>query len=163
MSSEVETIAAGVRVRPATNADRERVKALVFGVLVEFDLRPDPEGTDADLGDIEAGYFRRGGLFELLEDEQGNLLGTVGLYPLDSQTCELRKMYFAPQLRGRGLGRELLARTVEHARRLGFTKITLETASVLESANRLYTKFGFRPIEHEHISPRCDRTYYLNL
>lgn len=158
-----EATIAGLRVRSATNADAERVRALVFDVLAEFGLRPDPAGTDADLEDIEASYTARGGLFELLEDEGGRLVGTVGLYPLDGETCELRKMYFLPELRGRGIGRELLEHTVGQARRLGFKRVTLETASVLEAAIKLYTRFGFRPLKHEHLSPRCDRSYFIDL
>ncbi len=100
-----EATIAGLRVRPATNADGERVRTLVFAVLEEFGLRPDPAGTDADLEDIEASYTARGGLFEVLEDEGGRLVGTTGLYRLDAETCELRKMYFLPELRGRGAGR----------------------------------------------------------
>jgi GNAT superfamily N-acetyltransferase len=158
-----EPTIAGLRVRAATNADLERVRGLVFDVLAEFGLRPDPAGTDADLEDIEASYWKRGGLFELLEDEGGRTVGTVGLYPLDGETCELRKMYFAPELRGRGAGRELLAHTVAEARRLGFKRIKLETHSILEAAIRLYTRFGFQPVKHEHLSPRCDRSFYLDL
>lgn len=153
----------GIRARAATNRDGERVRALVFGVLAEYGLRPAPATTDADLSDIEANYPARGGVFELFEDEQGNLLGTVGLYPVDAATCELRKMYFVAAVRGKGLGRYVLGRTVEQARRLGFKRIVLETASVLEAANHLYTRFGFRPMRHEHPSDRADRAYYFDL
>jgi hypothetical protein len=55
-------------IRSATNADRERVAELVFGVLAEYGLEPDPETTDADLQNIEANYLERGGLFEIIED-----------------------------------------------------------------------------------------------
>jgi hypothetical protein len=44
------------------------VAELVFGVLAEYGLEPDPETTDADLQDIEANYLQRGGLFEVIED-----------------------------------------------------------------------------------------------
>jgi GNAT superfamily N-acetyltransferase len=152
-----------VKIREASNTDAERIRALVYGTLAEYGLKADPESTDADLFDIEASYFRRGGVFEVLEDEAGNILGTVGLYPLGEETCELRKMYFAPALRGRGLGRQVLERTVKRARELGFKRMTLETASVLEKAVRLYTRFGFQPFEAEHKSARCDRTYFLLL
>lgn len=152
-----------VRIRAATNRDVERIKALVFGTLIEYGLLPDPDSTDADLTDIEASYFKTGGLFEVIEDEAGNLLGTVGLYPLSTETCELRKMYFAPQLRGRGLGRHMLERTVSNARRLGFKKMQLETASVLERAIRLYTRFGFKPFDSGHKSARSDQSYSLDL
>lgn len=152
-----------VKIRGATNRDAERIKALVFTTLAEYGLRPDPETTDADLSDIEASYLKTGGAFEVIEDASGNLLGTVGIYPLDAETCELRKMYFAPELRGRGLGLHVLERAVREARRLGFKKMTLETASVLDRAVRLYTRFGFKPFEAAHKSARCDSTYFLEL
>ena len=103
--------------RPATNRDAERVRHLVFGVLSEYGLKGDPETTDKDLSDLEASYARRGGVFEILEDARGNLLGTVGLYPINDETVELRKMYFAKSLRGRGLGKRALERMIEEARR----------------------------------------------
>lgn len=152
-----------VRIRAATNADGERITALVFETLREHGLCPDPEFTDADLHNIEESYFKTGGLFEVIEDGAGTLLGTVGLYPLDGETCELRKMYFAPQLRGRGLGRRVLERTLSNARRLGFKRMRLETASVLERAIKLYKSFGFKPCETLHKSARCDQTYSLDL
>src|SRR5438132_889848 len=122
---------AEIILRTATNADCKRVQALVFGVLREYDLAPDFEGTDRDIADIEAHYLKRGGIFELIEDEQGNLLGTCGLYPLTAETVELRKMYFSKNLRGRGIGKKTLQRMIETARELGFKKIYLETALVL--------------------------------
>src|SRR4051812_1019081 len=76
-----------IHMRPATNRDAERVTALVSDVLAEFGLRIDPTETDADLRDIEKNYIEAGGTFELIEDERGNLLGTVGLYRLDAETC----------------------------------------------------------------------------
>ena len=152
-----------VVIRTATNQDRDKVVALVSGVLSEFGLRLDAAATDADLNDIEESYLRSGGVFEIIEDREGNLLGTVGLFPLDEETCELRKMYFVAAARGAGLGRHVLERAVNHARRRGFKRIVLETASVLQQAIRLYTRFGFVAIESDHLSSRCDQAYVLDL
>jgi len=151
-----------IKIRPATNADCERVQNLVFGVLREYGLAPDLEGTDRDVADIEAHYIKRGGAFELLEDARGNLLGTCGLYPISDETVELRKMYFSISLRGRGMGKKTLARMIEKARALGYKKIYLETASVLKEAVALYEKFGFLPTDEKH-TPRCDAAYFLEL
>jgi putative acetyltransferase len=150
-------------IRPATNRDRDRIIALVSQVLTEHGLQADPEGTDADLLDIEGNYIQPGGVFEVLEDGDGNLLGTVGLFPLNAETCELRKMYFVTELRGRGLGRQLLERMIARARSLGFKRITLETISVLKTAIHLYTSAGFIPIETTHITARTDQAYALDL
>lgn len=152
----------GVSIRMASNSDVENIKALVFGVLDEFGLEPDLAGTDLDLLDTEASYIDRGGIFEVLEDDNGELVGTIGLYPLDDRTIELRKMYFAPEVRGRGLGGWILERTIENARNLGYLSIYLETASVLRQAVHLYEKFGFLPVDVKH-TPRCDQGYVLEL
>lgn len=154
--------------RAASNKDSERVIELVGSVLAEYGLRLNLDTVDADLKDIEGHYFSRGGIFELWESgcregsNQG-LLGSYGLYPIDTSTCELRKMYFRREARGQGLGRQTLQRAVEQARRLGFNQITLETASVLKEAIRLYTKFGFVACNSEHLTERCDQAYRLIL
>jgi putative acetyltransferase len=149
--------------RSATNDDCEHVAKLVFGVLAEFGLEADPKTTDADLQDIEANYLQRGGLFEVIEDERANLLGSFGLYPINKTTCELRKMYFVPSVRGLGLGKYVLQRTIERARELGFKEIALETSSKLIAANRLYTQFGFKPSQPDHLASRADQAYKLDL
>jgi N-acetylglutamate synthase-like GNAT family acetyltransferase len=149
-------------IRSASNNDCERVQALVFGVLREYDLAPDLDGTDRDIADIEAHYQERGGIFEVIEDCRGNLLGTCGLYPLNADTIELRKMYFAKSLRGRGIGKKTLERMIEQARARGFKKIYLETASVLKEAVALYEKFGFQPTDEKH-TPRCDAAFTLDI
>lgn len=155
-------ISSEIFVRPATNRDCEKVENLVFGILAEYGLKLDKGGTDNDISDIETHYLRRGGVFELLEDARGNLLGTIGLYPIDTETVELRKMYFAAKIRGKGFGKKMLERMIERARELGFKKIYLETAQVLREAVHLYEKYGFEPTDEKH-TPRCDRAYFLEL
>lgn len=155
-----------IKVRMAANADRERVKALVNSVLMEYGLTPEPEGTDADLEDLEKNYINRGGVFELLEGTKGELLGTVGLYPLEGdtpKTVELRKMYFVPELRGHGWGKSTMRRMIAAARELGFKRITLETHSALKEAIGLYKSFGFIPSCEGKHSARCDQVYSLEL
>jgi putative acetyltransferase len=158
-----------IRVRSAGNADRERVKALVGAVLTEYGLALEPEGTDADLENLEENYLNRGGVFELLEGAGGELLGTVGLYPMPSvgegtpKTVELRKMYFVPQLRGQGWGKKTLTRMIETARERGFKRVILETHSVLKEAIGLYKSFGFLPSCESKHSARCDQMFFLEL
>jgi putative acetyltransferase len=151
------------QLRPATNADSPAVRDLVFAALREYGLSPDPDGTDADLRDIESSYPRRGGAFDVLEASHGRILGCVGLYPLGVETCELRKMYLAPGARGCGLGRRLLDAALTTAKKLGFRFVTLETASVLKEAIALYTRYGFKPYTPDHMSKRCNQAYALDL
>ncbi|CAN5575924.1 hypothetical protein BH10ACI2_BH10ACI2_04960 [soil metagenome] len=152
-----------IAIRTANNADVEQINRLVFAVLAEFGLPPDPLGKDSDLADIEQNYFCSGGVFEIIEGPKGDLLGTCGLFRIDDETCELRKMYFVPAIREQGLGRLILDRAVRHARRLGYRSIMLETTTVLEQAIRLYTRFGFVRTHTHNVSDRIDQTYILNL
>jgi putative acetyltransferase len=150
-------------LRPATNADCESVANLVYAVLAEYHLRPDPDGTDEDIKDIEQSYLTRGGVFYVLEEKDGSVVGSYGLYPTEPGTCELRKMYLRRDHRGKGLGRRLLEHALAEARRLGFRRVTLETASVLTEAIRLYESHGFTLFTPGHLSPRCDQAYVLEL
>ncbi|MBM4029701.1 MAG: GNAT family N-acetyltransferase [Planctomycetes bacterium] len=151
------------RLRPATNADRQQITTLVYTVLGEYGLTPDPQYTDADLKDIEQSYRQRGGVFYVLETEDGAIIGSYGLYPMQPGMCELRKMYLRRDYRGRGYGRQMLEEALAQARQLGLGRITLETASVLKEAIRLYESYGFRPYRPDHLSRRCDQAYVLDL
>jgi putative acetyltransferase len=152
-----------MELRPASNQDRSAIERLVFGVLREFGLSPDPANTDADLCDIEGAYIRPGGMFDVLATPSGEILGAVGLCPVSRSTCELRKMYLDKSIRGQGHGRRLLEHALARARQLGFSRIILETANVLDKAIALYERCGFKQYTPDHKSCRCDRAYFLDL
>lgn len=149
--------------RPATNADASAIQALVFSVLQSYGLEPDPEGTDSDLNDLEKAYFHSGGYFGVVENPEARIVGCFGLYPIDAQSAEVRKMYLLPEARGLGLGKASLLRLVESAQAKGFERLQLETNQVLKEAIALYLKCGFLPLEGHTHSGRCDQAYYLNL
>lgn len=151
----------GPAIRPATNADQDAVRALVFAVLHEYDIEPAPKTTDRDLSDLEGFYGN--GMFAVLETADGDIIGTVGLAPLSGKACELRKMYLAPKYRGRGHGARLLKHAIERARALGFSRMELSTKRIMEEAIGLYTKFGFRSLESGPVDRRCDQTLVLDL
>jgi putative acetyltransferase len=151
------------RLRPANNKDCEKIANLVYDVLKEYNLKPDPEATDADLKDVEHSYFERGGTFYVLEAKDGSIVGAYGLYPAEKKTCELRKMYLHIAYRGKGLGKFLLDSALSEARQLGFKRIILETASVLKEAISLYKSYGFIEYKPRHLSSRCDQAFILEL
>ena len=150
-------------LRPATNDDRSAIERLVFTALAEHGLQPDPSGTDADLQDIQASYLAGGGMFDVLVDDAGQIVGSVGLCRVSDSTCELRKMYLAPEVRGGGWGRRLLEHALARAAELGFRRVVLETASVLRAAMALYERYGFQRYTAGHLASRCDAAYSLDL
>ncbi len=151
------------RLRPANNRDCDNIASLVDSILREYDLKLDPACTDADIKDIESSYFGRGGMFIVLETEDGSVIGAYGLYPVDEQTCELRKMYLQKAHRGKGLGKLLLEDALSKAKQLGFERMVLETAAVLTEAIALYKSYGFVQYNPQRMSSRCDQAYLLEL
>ena len=157
------TKVATANLRPATNRDRPAVASLVTTVLQEYGLKNEPCSTDSDLGDLEFHYQGRGGRFDVLENDRGEVVGCVGLYPIDTHCIELRKMYLRKDARGKGLGKKLLDHAVKNAKDMGYKRITLETAGVLKEAIKLYTKYGFQPFVAQHLARRCDQAFVLDL
>lgn len=150
-------------LRPATNNDRADIERLVFAALDEHGLKADPASTDSDLLDIQTNYFASGGTFDLLVNDSGRIVGSVGLYRVADSICELRKMYLTPEVRGCGWGRRLLEHALARAAELGFRRVVLETASVLQSAVALYERYGFQRYTPDHLAARCDAAYFLDL
>ena len=151
-----------MEIRKAQNSDADAIKALVFAVLKEYGLKPDPHATDRDLDNIEENYFNNKGYFGVIV-ENNSIIATVGLHKESESTCELRKMYCLPHSRGKGLGKIILEFSLQKAKALGYSRIVLETASPLKEAIALYKKYGFVEYLPEHMSARCDQAYELYL
>ncbi len=144
----------GLRRRPARRDDGPAVAALVFRVLGDYGLAPEPDGIDRDLEDLDG--FYRDGFFDLLHDADGVLCGTVAVRRLSADRGELRRMYLAPVCKGRGLGRACLGHALAWSRQQGIRELELETATALNEARALYRWAGFRPMDGANEARRCD-------
>lgn len=153
----------GVAIRRATRADEPAIRELVFGILRDYGMTPDPADTDRDLSDLQAHYFARGGMFDAAIDADGALVACCGSHATSDAAIELRKMYVRAGRRGEGLGKRLLERAIAFARARGSERIELETASVLKEAMAMYEKAGFLRQETPPHVTRCDRVYRLAL
>jgi GNAT superfamily N-acetyltransferase len=78
---------------------------------------------------------------------------------LASDTAEVKRMYVAPEARGRGVARALLATLEARARSLGCTRIVLDTASPLVEAARLYLREGYAEIDRYNDNPYAARWF----
>jgi DNA-binding MarR family transcriptional regulator/GNAT superfamily N-acetyltransferase len=70
-------------------------------------------------------------------------IGCVGLKLHRDAPAEMKRMWVAPEARGLGVGRRLLAEVEEHARAAGATVIHLETNGSLREAIELYRRNGY--------------------
>ena len=74
------------------------------------------------------------------------IIGGAGIAPLEnfsSDVCELQKMYFLPEARGRGIGTQMMEICLNKAREFEFSKCYLETMPYMSAAQKLYKNVGF--------------------
>ena len=136
-------------IRPITPADDPAVAAIIRTVMPEFGASgPGFAIHDPEVAHMSQAYSAPRSAYFVVED-QGRIAGGGGVAPLegaDPGTCELRKMYFLPSLRGRGVGAALMQRCLDAARGLGFRQCYLETLTGMDAAQKLYERSGFRRI-----------------
>lgn len=92
----------------------------------------------------------------------GAAAGCGGLRKLDGGRCELKRLYVRPAFRGHQIGEALLRQLIRDARAIGYRHMLLDTLPFMDSALRLYRRFGFRDIPRYNDSP-LDSTIYLGL
>ena len=88
----------------------------------------------------------RGGHHEWFDKSDA---GGSGIGHLDGETdvCELQKMYFHPDARGKGFGKQLFDLCIKAAEDFEYKYCYLESASQLKSAIKLYKKNGFKHLD----------------
>lgn len=143
------TMRTDLLLRPIRPQDSAPLKDVIIPAMAEFGhVGPGYSSEDAELDDLYSAYSVPGAAYFVLE-KAGQVVGGGGIGPLaqgEADTCELRKMYFAPSVRGQGWGRRLIDRCLETARALGYRRCYLETSDRMEAANHLYHKMGFRTL-----------------
>lgn len=138
-------------IRPLTPLDNAAIAAVIRRVSAEYGLTADKGYGVADptLDSMSEVYQPAGSAYWVIE-HQHRILGGGGIAPLAGEegVCELQKMYFLPELRGRGLARRLAVQALKEARQLGYCACYLETTANLTEAIGLYRSLGFVQISH---------------
>lgn len=141
-------MSASPSLRPIAPADDPQMAAIIRAVMPEFGADgPGFAIHDPEVDFMSQAYSAPRSLY-LVVEEDGRLIGGGGVAPLeggDGETCELRKMYFLPVARGRGLGERVANEVLHAAREFGFRSCYLETLTGMDAAQRLYRKLGFLP------------------
>ncbi len=130
--------------------DNEKIARAIREVLVEFGVpKIGTAYADKALDCMYETYEHPRSRYFVVELEK-TILGGAGIAPLenyDPGVCELQKMYFKPEARGRGLGAIMMDKCLDFARSVGFEQCYLETMPYMEDARSLYRKVGFKTIE----------------
>jgi len=77
----------------------------------------------------------------------GTIAGSIFATDGGGGVAKLRLLYVEPHARGLGIANDLVGRCITFSRAAGYTRMTLWTHTILESARRIYAAYGFRIVE----------------
>jgi GNAT superfamily N-acetyltransferase len=95
------------------------------------------------------------------EGDEAVACGTLRM--LDDSTAEVKRMFVAPEARGRGHARRILAALEDAARERGRRRVVLDTAASLHEAAALYLNEGYVAIERYNDNPYAARWFEKRL
>jgi len=120
------------------------------------------QNFDKELAELPGDYAPPAGRL-LLAEFEGQLAACVALHELDSDFCEMKRLYLRPQFRGKGVGRALAERIISEARQIGYRHMRLDTVEpVMKDAVAMYRKLGFKEIAPYCANPMAG-TIYMEL
>jgi putative acetyltransferase len=137
MTSSVVTIACA---ELSANASRALIAALNAELSTMYS---EPGANHFGLEPAEVSGKR--GAF-LVVTYNGTPVGCGAVRLIAPDTGELKRMYVAPSVRGKGLAKQLVAALEAEARALGAKRLVLETGIRQLAALALYRGAGFQPI-----------------
>ncbi|MGY1735965.1 GNAT family N-acetyltransferase [Geodermatophilus sp. SYSU D00684] len=121
--------------------DDDEVRRLTSAQQAELRARYDGDsepGTPPSAADVSVVLVARA--------PDGTAVGCGALRALGDDVAEVKRMYVAPEARGRGVSKVVLAGLEAAARERGWTTLRLETGPRQPEAIALYEGAGYRPI-----------------
>ena len=138
---------------------------LLRSCLIEYGANHEGTAwTDPNLGRFSEIYNEEGNKYWVAE-EDGEVVGGVGIGRMNSNICELQKMYCIREIRGKGVAHKLIEIALDYAKNY-YKKCYLETLENMIEAQKFYEKHGFKRVyepvvETEHFA--CDVRYIKDL
>jgi putative acetyltransferase len=123
----------------------EDVRALLATHLAFANQHSPPEDVHA----LDVDRLRDPAVTFFSYREGSRLLAVGALRHMDGGHAEVKSMHTASEVRGRGIGRALLAHLIAEARARGYRRLSLETGTMaaFAPARALYASAGFVPCQ----------------
>ncbi|MBC7525138.1 MAG: GNAT family N-acetyltransferase [Flavobacterium sp.] len=137
-------------IRPIEKKDNNQIASVIREVFISDNYpKTGTAFADSQLDFMFETYNNPKSIYFVVEDN-GKIFGGAGISQLensDENICELQKMYFLNDARGKGIGQEMILKCLEKATDFGYEKCYLETLPEMHNAQKLYLKVGFEYIK----------------
>ena len=139
-----------MKIRPYHEGDDAKIVALIQEVLDEYGIIDEDVSQESDLQDIPAYFdFSNGGGLWVLDDE-GQVVGTIGLHRLDDESCYFSRFYVKKEYRGEGWGSKLWHHRAEYLKTLPYKRAYATSFHAFVEALEFYKTHGYEEIKKEN-------------
>lgn len=122
-------------------------EVIASGLIAQLDAEILERYPGEPINGVEPNEFRASGGYFVIGFWDAQAVGCGAFRPYDQTTVEIKRMFVAPEFRGRGIARAILSAVEREARRRGYGRTILETANRQPEAIALYRSCGYRDIE----------------
>jgi len=140
-----------MEIRPIEQKDNPVLAELIRKVFREFKInKPGTVYTDPTTDKLYE-LFQTPNSAYFVATENNNLLGGCGIFPtegLPTGCAELVKFYLSAEARGKGIGKQLMVKSMQSAQAFNYQQLYLESFPELGKAISIYEKAGFKPLSH---------------
>lgn len=137
-------------IRQIQRNDNATLEQVIKSIFLEFELPlVGTAYSDVEISSMFESYQGKNERYFVIEKFR-HVFGGAGIKPLkdfESDVCELQKMYFSPEIRGKGLGKKIIIKCLEQAKDFGFKTCYLETFPTLKAAIHIYESVGFKYVD----------------
>ena len=135
-----------ILIREIRKEDNLQIAAVIREVFTSDDYpKTGTAFADTQLDFMFEAYDKPRAAYFVIESNE-KIIGGAGVSQLenvDENICELQKMYFLKEARGKGLGLQMIEKCIAKATEFGYEKCYLETLPEMLVAQSLYKKVGF--------------------
>lgn len=139
------------QLRAFRKEDAPGVKELILTILTREYPFDKSAYSDSDLDRIGETYGGGKDAFFVV-DEEGEIVGTVGVKGESDDDALLRRLFVNPKSRRHGYGSALLDTAVDFCRRSGYKRMFFRCTDRMSDAMKLCMKKGFRKAESLAVS-----------
>lgn len=129
---------------------KEVIDLILYVQNVEYEVGITIE-EQPDILDIKKNYIDNGGHFWIALNQEGNVIGSIGLEKKTKKVAVLKKFFVYKKYRGRehGVGMKLYNSLLDFAKNQNISTIILDTPSKANRSHNFYKKVGFLEISKE--------------
>jgi GNAT superfamily N-acetyltransferase len=120
----------------------------------------DSRDFEEELASLPGKYAMPGGrlLLALYNNEPA---GCAALRKIDTESCEMKRMFVYPEFHGKRIGYALAKAIIDEAKTIGYSFMKLDTSMRQVEAQKLYHSFGFKNTEAYYELPEKLRNWLV--